>query len=92
MNGQQSLEYEGLRPKRAQYERTEAWKTVERQQQLGHARGTSRQLAMRGLILFQVIRGQRVPELARDEDVLRAEGLAIITEIFGDMFPHLHGQ
>jgi phospholipase C len=36
--------------------------------------------------------GQRVPELARDEDVLRAEGLAIITEIFGDMFPHLHGQ
>jgi phospholipase C len=35
--------------------------------------------------------GRPVPELARDEDVLRVDGLAIITEIFGDMFPHLHG-
>ena len=36
--------------------------------------------------------GRRVPELASDEDVLRVDGLAIITEIFGDMFPHLHGE
>jgi phospholipase C len=36
--------------------------------------------------------GLRVPELNKDEDVLRGDGLAIISECFGDLFPHLHGQ
>jgi phospholipase C len=36
--------------------------------------------------------GMRVPELNKDEDVLRGDGLAIITECFGTLFPHLHGQ
>jgi phospholipase C len=35
--------------------------------------------------------GLRMPELNKDEDVLRGDGLAIITECFGDLFPHLHG-
>jgi phospholipase C len=36
--------------------------------------------------------GMRVPELNKDEDVLRADGMDILTECFGDLFPHLHGQ
>jgi hypothetical protein len=36
--------------------------------------------------------GMHVPELNKDADVLRGDGLAIITECFGDLFPHLHGQ
>jgi phospholipase C len=35
--------------------------------------------------------GMRVPEVNKDEDVLRGDGLAIITECFADLFPHLHG-
>jgi len=36
--------------------------------------------------------GLRVPKLNKDEDVLRAEGLAVISDCFGDLFPHLHGE
>ncbi len=35
--------------------------------------------------------GLRVPELRHDEDVLMADGMAIVSECFGDLFPHLHG-
>ncbi|HTS95715.1 MAG TPA: alkaline phosphatase family protein [Streptosporangiaceae bacterium] len=35
--------------------------------------------------------GLRVPELHHDEDVLFADGMAIVSECFGDLFPHLHG-
>jgi hypothetical protein len=33
--------------------------------------------------------GLRVPELNHDEDVLRADGVAILTEVCGRMFRHL---
>jgi phospholipase C len=36
--------------------------------------------------------GLRVPALDKDEDVLHADGMAIASECFGEMFPHLHGQ
>jgi phospholipase C len=36
--------------------------------------------------------GMRVPGLVTDEDVLRADGIDILTECFGDLFPHLHHQ
>jgi phospholipase C len=36
--------------------------------------------------------GMRVPGLDKDADVLRADGVEILTECFGDLFPHLHGQ
>lgn len=36
--------------------------------------------------------GMRVPGLATDEDVLRGDGVDILTECFGELFPHLHGQ
>jgi hypothetical protein len=34
----------------------------------------------------------RVPGLDKDADVLRADGVEILTETFGDLFPNLHGQ
>lgn len=36
--------------------------------------------------------GLRVPELAQDEDVLRADGMAILNDVFGDVFPGLHAE
>ncbi len=36
--------------------------------------------------------GMRVPHLDRDADVLRADGMAIVSECFGETFPHLQGH
>jgi phospholipase C len=36
--------------------------------------------------------GLRVPSLVTDKGVLHADGVGILTERFGDLFPHLHGQ
>jgi phospholipase C len=35
--------------------------------------------------------GLHVPELRHDQDVLMADGMAVVSECFGDLFPHLHG-
>ncbi len=35
--------------------------------------------------------GLRVPDVDKDADVLRADGMAIVSDCFGDMFPGLHG-
>jgi phospholipase C len=50
------------------------------------------QLLPRDAKLAALPRAALFAVLASDEDVLRVDGLAIITEIFGDMFPHLHGE
>ena len=36
--------------------------------------------------------GLRIPELGKTADVLRGDGMDIVCEIFGDLFPHLHDQ
>jgi phospholipase C len=36
--------------------------------------------------------GLRVPDLDKDRDVLHGDGMAIMSECFGDMFPHLRGE
>jgi phospholipase C len=36
--------------------------------------------------------GLRVPDLNRDADVLRADGVATISELGARMFPHLRGS
>jgi phospholipase C len=35
--------------------------------------------------------GFRVPDVSQDDDILRADGIAILLDLFGEMFPHLHG-
>jgi phospholipase C len=36
--------------------------------------------------------GLRVPDLDRDADILRSDGMALVSEYFSDMFPHLRGE
>ncbi len=36
--------------------------------------------------------GLRVPDLDKDADILRSDGMALVSEYFGDMFPHLRGE
>jgi hypothetical protein len=36
--------------------------------------------------------GRPTPALSRQEDIARADGLAIIGDYLGDMFPNLHGH
>jgi len=47
--------------------------------------------ALLGLLELGKTCGLHVPDIAREENVVYGEGLKIVTEVFGDLFPHLHG-
>jgi len=36
--------------------------------------------------------GLRVPDLDKDADILRSDGMALVSELFSGMFPHLRGK
>jgi phospholipase C len=54
-------------------------------------RALSKAAVLAGLELGKAM-GLRVPDVNRDEDVLMADGVAMISEIGAIAFPHLHGS